>query len=507
MRSAVAATRAACGFSMKAVTDVSWPSSSSSSSAMSWLCSGWRELGAVAVERVGLQGELPGQQVGRLAVLDRGVVGHVDGLGDRAGDERLRRRHHLDVALDRQVALADLAARVGAVEHRIVLGLEVRRALDGHRAADVDVGRLDLALGEAQVREQVEARLRQRLGRNAERVLQEVLAQRPLVEGELDVEGGGQRLLDLGDHLVGEALGLQRGVVDRRRLGERAVADRIDLDLGDVGLGVAERAQRRRHRAVDDLEVAAAGQLLELHHREVGLDAGGVAVHHEADRAGRRDHGGLRVAVAVLLAELERDVPGALGVVGEALVGVAVDQHAMVERHRRLRHLLVAGLLAIGRAAVVAHHAQHVVAVLLVAGERPELARHLGRRRVADAGHDGGERAADRAARLAVIGEAGRHQQAADVGVAEAERAVLVGELRDLLRRELRHQHGDFEHDGPQPHGVLVALDVERAGLLVAERQQGSARRDCRRCRRGTCTPSTGSSRGSGRTPGRCASR
>ena len=94
-----------------------------------------RQLGAVAVERVGLQRQPPGEHVGVLAVLDRGVVRHVDGLGDRAGDERLRRRHHADVALDREVALADPAAGVGAVEHRIVLGLQVRRAFHRHRAA------------------------------------------------------------------------------------------------------------------------------------------------------------------------------------------------------------------------------------------------------------------------------------------------------------------------------------------------------------------------------------
>ena len=52
------------------------------------------------------------------------------------------------------------AARIGAVEHRIVLGLEVRRAFDRHRAADVDVGGLDLALGEAECGEQVEASAR-----------------------------------------------------------------------------------------------------------------------------------------------------------------------------------------------------------------------------------------------------------------------------------------------------------------------------------------------------------
>ena len=91
--------------------------------------------------------------------------------------------------------------------------------------------------------QQVEGRQRQVLGADAELVAAELLAQRPLVEGELDVEGGRQRLLDLGDGLVGEALGLERCVVDGRRLRQRAVADRIDLDLGDVGFAIAERAQ------------------------------------------------------------------------------------------------------------------------------------------------------------------------------------------------------------------------------------------------------------------------
>ena len=51
-----------------------------------------RKLGAVAVESVCLQRQAPGEHVGALAILDRGVVRHVDGLGDRTRDEGLRRR-------------------------------------------------------------------------------------------------------------------------------------------------------------------------------------------------------------------------------------------------------------------------------------------------------------------------------------------------------------------------------------------------------------------------------
>ena len=51
---------------------------------------------------------------------------------------------------------------------------------------------------------------------------------------------------------------------------------------------VAEAAQGPRDRLVDDGHVAAADQLLHLDQAEVGLDAGGVAVHHQADGAGGR---------------------------------------------------------------------------------------------------------------------------------------------------------------------------------------------------------------------------
>jgi hypothetical protein len=280
-----------------------------------------RQLRAVAIERVGLQGQAPGQHVGLLAVVDGRRVRHVDGLGDGARDEWLRGRHHADVAVDRQEALAGAAAGAGAVEHRQVLGLELRRALERHRAAAPGVRRLDVGLGEADRGQQVEGDVVElRLG-EAEAAGAELLAQRPLVEGELHVEGALERVLELLQLRLAEALGAQRLMADGGRALERAVADRVADDRVDLALGVAERLERLGHHAVDDLEVAAAGQLLELHQREVGLDAGRVAIHDQADRAGRRDHGGLRVAVAVVLAERQRLVPGAARGIDQRAVG------------------------------------------------------------------------------------------------------------------------------------------------------------------------------------------
>ena len=329
-----------------------------------------RQFRAVAIERVGLQAEAPGEHVGVLAILDRRVVRHVDGLRDRAGDERLRRRHHADVALDREIALANAPAGVGAIEHREMLGLEIGRAFERHRAAGVRVGGLDLGLGEAERGQKIEARRVIALGRDLEHLGERLDAERPFVEDEADVESGAKRGLDLVDRLLRQTLGLERGMIDARRMGERRAADRISDDVGDLLLVIAERAQGLGHGAVDDLEIAAARELLELDQREVGLDAGRVAIHDEADRAGRRDDRDLRVAIAMRFAERQRVGPGgARGLAQLRPVRAGVGELVMVERGRRDGQRLVARRLAVGGALVIADHAQHRLRIRPVAGE------------------------------------------------------------------------------------------------------------------------------------------
>jgi hypothetical protein len=153
-----------------------------------------------------------------LDLLDRGLLGHVHGLGDGPGDERLDRRHHLHVA---RVVDDVVAHRAG--EHRQVLGQQVGGADD--RLVLVDVGH----------------------------------------------------------------------------------------DVVDLTGAVPELLERPGHRLVDDRHRAPAHQLLELDEAEVGLDAGGVAVHHQADGAGGGQHRGLAVAHAVALAQLAGHVPALLG--------------------------------------------------------------------------------------------------------------------------------------------------------------------------------------------------
>ncbi len=88
--------------------------------------------------------------------------------------------------------------------------------------------------------------------------------------------------------------------LDGRGTLDRAGSVDITDDRVDLRLGVAKLDERRRHRVVDDLDHAAANKLLVLHEREIRLNAGSIAIHHEADGAGRRQHSDLRVAEAVL---------------------------------------------------------------------------------------------------------------------------------------------------------------------------------------------------------------
>ena len=214
-------------------------------------------LRVVAVDRDRLEAELPALEVDLLDLLGGGGLGHVDGLADRAADERLDRAHHPDVAhvVDRALAVGRLER---AVEDRQVLWLEVRRTLD------------------------------------------------------------------------------------------RLVLGQVGEDLVDLFRAIAELAQGRRDGLVDDLEEALADELLVLDERDVRLDPGRIAIHHERDRAGRGEDGDLGVPVAVLLAELERLV---------------------VDRARGGDHVLRDGLVGgdlVGGVAVLVDDPQERLAVLVV---------------------------------------------------------------------------------------------------------------------------------------------
>ena len=89
--------------------------------------------------------------------------------------------------------------------------------------------------------------------------------------------------------------------------------------------------------------------------------------------------------------------------------------------------------------------------------------RHARALLIGFAGHDRGDRAAERAAFLAVVAVAVAHDERAEVRVAEAEGAEDVRVLRDLLDRVTGVIDDDFLRGDEDADGGLEALDVERA--------------------------------------------
>ena len=149
------------------------------------------------------------------------------------------------------------------------------------------------------------------------------------------------------------------------------------LDLLDV---VAQPLERPRHGVVDDLQQAAADQFLVFDQRDVGLDAGGVAVHHEGDGAGGRQDRDLRIFYAEFFGFRAGLIPG-LARRGE-----------QIEGHMGRRDFVSLG-------AMLVEHPQHRLAVDLEAGEGAGGGGVTRRLQIALARHQRGHRRRHRRAR------------------------------------------------------------------------------------------------------------
>src|SRR5437660_3225409 len=110
------------------------------------------------------------------------------------------------------------------------------------------------------------------------------------------------------------------------------------LDVGENGSDilrrVAETCEGRLDRVVRDLNHPSANQFLEFHQGKIGFDAGGVTVHHEADCAGGRQNGDLRIAIPKTLPQRQRLVPN--GVASEIQAKIQLVKFCIIETGERL---------------------------------------------------------------------------------------------------------------------------------------------------------------------------
>jgi len=266
------------------------------------------------------------------------------------------------------------------------------------------------------------------------------------------------------------AAGLEGAVKDRQVFGAQPARDGLrafhDIfnrmvlrDMANDPFGfrgvVSQALQRFRHRAVDDVQAPAARQQLEFYQRQFRLDARRITVHREGNGAGRRQDRHLRIAIARRAAAGQRLGPGLARFFLEIIklparldffdrVAMLLDdrEHGVhIVRCQRRRHVRAAGVV--------------------ITLERAHNGGNFGRLLIRPPGHDGRKGARQRAPLVRVIGQPIAHDEGAQVGVAQAERAKDMGILRNLPGRIARVINQDFLRGDKNPHGGLEGRDIE----------------------------------------------
>ena len=254
--------------------------------------------------------------------------------------------------------------------------------------------------------------------------------------------------------------GTERAVKHRQVLGPQAwrtldgvvLADEVNDALGGR-LVVTQPRQRLGDTLVGDLEHAATDETLVLHQRDVGLDAGGVTVHHEADGSRWCQHCSLGIAIAVLGANRDGLVPR-----------LTCRREQVIRTQRRVDVVDVH--------AVLLHDAQERLAVLRVTSERAgHIAGNLGAHAISAATHQGRDRPSVSAPRVGVIRQTARHQQRAKVRVAQAQGPESMAVLANLFRWVARSVNDDLLRQDGQIDCTLKGGDVKVACLLVTQRE------------------------------------
>ena len=200
---------------------------------------------------------------------------------------------------------------------------------------------------------------------------------------------------------------------DCRTLDGVIVLDELN-DLLSLCIRVAEHTQSLSHRLVRDLEHSAADESLVLDESDIRLNARRVAVHHEANRAGRGKDRRLAVAITVSESNHVGHVPLPESC---ALDLVLPDQ-------------LVTCLI------VLLNHRKERLTILGKPSTRTtassgDLCAHV----VGSAGHQRCDSRRVVAPLVRVVRDAPAHQQRSEIGVTQPEGAETMTVLLDTLRR------------------------------------------------------------------------
>ena len=249
---------------------------------------------------------------------------------------------------------------------------------------------------------------------------------------------------------------------DFRSVGVDDILDRVErIDMGNNAFDplriITEFLQRRLDRLIDNLEHAATGQQLVFYQCNVGFDSGCVAIHQETDRARRREHRYLCVAIAMALPKFSRALPNFRSF---------FFQMRKLFRLRDFAHCTAMQLNHVQHRSDVVfrdgfrHAARPRVAIT---GEWSHSPCHSRALLVRFAGHDRSDRAAERPALDAIVTVTITHDQRAEVRVAKPECAENMRVLRDFSDRVTCVINDDLLCSDEDAHRRFESLHIKIA--------------------------------------------
>ena len=156
-------------------------------------------------------------------------------------------------------------------------------------------------------------------------------------------------------------------------------------------------------------------------------------------------------------AEFQRLIPGAPP--RRQQIGRAIDRLNTLGRNRQPFVDFRRGVIR--SSPVIPDDPQHVLVVFFIPFKGPQLPGYLSRSGIGLSRHDRRDGPANRQRFWRVVGNALAHEDRAQVGVAEPQGPELKTLFGNGPAGKRRHEHADFQHNGPESHRVPEVFSLE----------------------------------------------
>lgn len=279
-----------------------------------------RKIGEIKIKRIWIERKIKRKNIGIIEVIEGWIVRNIDSFGDWKRNEGMWGRNNVDVDLKREIEIEDIEERIGEIEKGIMLLIKERRELKSNREEKMDIGRLDIIIGEEKKRKNLKREIVEMIIGKIKKIIEKILEKSKFVEREIDIEGDIERRIKGLDIIVGKEIRIKRRRIEERRMIEIEMEEGIRINIRDMDLRIEKSEKRLRKGEVDDIEIEEERKIIEIKKWEVWIDKGSIEINEEENSEGRWDEGGMRIEVEVILEKIKRIVKGRKGMGDEVMI-------------------------------------------------------------------------------------------------------------------------------------------------------------------------------------------